>query len=334
GQDPALARPNIEAVALLSPGYTELIDLNQQPTQISPLLIVSSAKDEFISADQLEIIAQLRLPLDTNDRTQVAPRAIVDEEDFSYEFDQKEFMSAVENIRQHIVEVQYLGELGANVCVHRNDEIELSEIAALRPQGIVLSPGPGRPEEAGITLQVDGKVVYKKNGKNVAKKGELIVKIDNENTVYQYKKMVNNWRVLDGKHKRNTGQGVSISAAVMEELSFQLENARQDVIYLKDQIDSFELVAPENGIYDLPDLSIGDHEPHSAISSSTPGHSPLARKYFESRTGYITMILMVLVAGSIAITEVTLTSFPYARSTSIGVTAKYFKHDDKYIANQ
>jgi anthranilate synthase/aminodeoxychorismate synthase-like glutamine amidotransferase len=50
--------------------------------------------------------------------------------------------------------VQYLGELGAQPLVRRNDEITLDEIAALRPTQIVISPGPGRPEQAGITLDV------------------------------------------------------------------------------------------------------------------------------------------------------------------------------------
>lgn len=50
--------------------------------------------------------------------------------------------------------VQYLGELGAEVTVRRNDEIPASEIAGMRPSAIVLSPGPKTPAEAGITLEV------------------------------------------------------------------------------------------------------------------------------------------------------------------------------------
>ncbi len=50
--------------------------------------------------------------------------------------------------------VQYLGELGADVVVHRNDEISLAEIAALKPEGIVISPGPCTPNEAGISMEV------------------------------------------------------------------------------------------------------------------------------------------------------------------------------------
>ena len=49
--------------------------------------------------------------------------------------------------------VQYLGELGATVEVHRNDQITVDEIRARRPDGLVLSPGPCTPSEAGITLE-------------------------------------------------------------------------------------------------------------------------------------------------------------------------------------
>ncbi|MDQ3261428.1 MAG: aminodeoxychorismate/anthranilate synthase component II [Pseudomonadota bacterium] len=48
--------------------------------------------------------------------------------------------------------VQYLGELGENVVVHRNDEITLDEIAAMKPARIVVSPGPCTPNEAGVSM--------------------------------------------------------------------------------------------------------------------------------------------------------------------------------------
>ena len=48
--------------------------------------------------------------------------------------------------------VQYLGELGADVDVRRNDAITLEEVAALRPDGVVVSPGPCTPHEAGISV--------------------------------------------------------------------------------------------------------------------------------------------------------------------------------------
>ena len=50
--------------------------------------------------------------------------------------------------------VQYLGELGAEVVVHRNDAISVDEAMALNPQAIVLSPGPCNPDKAGICLEL------------------------------------------------------------------------------------------------------------------------------------------------------------------------------------
>jgi anthranilate synthase component 2 len=50
--------------------------------------------------------------------------------------------------------VQYLGELGAEVKVRRNDETTIEKIEGLRPDRILISPGPGRPEDAGITMDV------------------------------------------------------------------------------------------------------------------------------------------------------------------------------------
>ena len=50
--------------------------------------------------------------------------------------------------------VQYIQELGTPVKVFRNDQVSIPEIEALQPAGIVISPGPGRPESAGITLEL------------------------------------------------------------------------------------------------------------------------------------------------------------------------------------
>jgi len=50
--------------------------------------------------------------------------------------------------------VQYLGELGQNLKVFRNDKITTQEIKKLNPDKIVISPGPGRPEDAGISCEV------------------------------------------------------------------------------------------------------------------------------------------------------------------------------------
>jgi anthranilate synthase component II len=48
--------------------------------------------------------------------------------------------------------VQYLGELGAEVTVKRNDEITVDQIGALKPDGLVISPGPCAPAQAGVTV--------------------------------------------------------------------------------------------------------------------------------------------------------------------------------------
>jgi anthranilate synthase/aminodeoxychorismate synthase-like glutamine amidotransferase len=47
--------------------------------------------------------------------------------------------------------VQYLGELGAEPVVHRHDAIGIDELAALEPDAVLVSPGPGRPEDAGVS---------------------------------------------------------------------------------------------------------------------------------------------------------------------------------------
>ncbi|MCB1271653.1 MAG: aminodeoxychorismate/anthranilate synthase component II [Microthrixaceae bacterium] len=50
--------------------------------------------------------------------------------------------------------VQYLGELGAEPVVHRNDALDLDDLDKIAPQGILISPGPGTPSDAGISNEV------------------------------------------------------------------------------------------------------------------------------------------------------------------------------------
>ena len=54
--------------------------------------------------------------------------------------------------------VQYLGELGADLQVHRHDELTVDELASLDPDAILISPGPGTPDDAGISLDVIGQL--------------------------------------------------------------------------------------------------------------------------------------------------------------------------------
>ena len=50
--------------------------------------------------------------------------------------------------------VQYLGELGAEPLVHRSDALTIDQIEGLEPDGVLISPGPGRPEDAGLSNEV------------------------------------------------------------------------------------------------------------------------------------------------------------------------------------
>jgi anthranilate synthase/aminodeoxychorismate synthase-like glutamine amidotransferase len=50
--------------------------------------------------------------------------------------------------------VQYLGELGADLAIRRNDAVNLDEIRAMDPSHIVISPGPGTPDDGGVSLDV------------------------------------------------------------------------------------------------------------------------------------------------------------------------------------
>jgi anthranilate synthase component II len=50
--------------------------------------------------------------------------------------------------------VQYLGELGADPLVHRSDALSIEQIEELAPDGVLISPGPGRPEDAGLSNEV------------------------------------------------------------------------------------------------------------------------------------------------------------------------------------
>ncbi len=52
------------------------------------------------------------------------------------------------------IQVQYLGELGAEPIVVRNDEKTIEELMALEPDGVLISPGPGTPDQAGLSLEI------------------------------------------------------------------------------------------------------------------------------------------------------------------------------------
>src|SRR5580693_9106128 len=58
--------------------------------------------------------------------------------------------------------VQYMGELGADMTIRRNDELTVDEVEALNPERILLSPGPCTPQEAGISIDLIRRFAGKK----------------------------------------------------------------------------------------------------------------------------------------------------------------------------
>ena len=50
--------------------------------------------------------------------------------------------------------VQYLGELGAEMDVVRNDALDAERLAGMRPERVVISPGPGTPDQAGVSIEI------------------------------------------------------------------------------------------------------------------------------------------------------------------------------------
>lgn len=56
--------------------------------------------------------------------------------------------------QHHPFPLQYLGDLGCECVVFKNDEKTVEEILAMSPRGILVSPGPGRPEDSGVSMEI------------------------------------------------------------------------------------------------------------------------------------------------------------------------------------
>ena len=99
--------------------------------------------------------------------------------------------------------VQYFGELGQEVCVYRNDEISISEIETLKPNHIVISPGPCTPNEAGISLDLIEKLAGKIPILGVCLGFQAIVQVFGGNIIGAQK-------IMHGKVSQihHTGKGV------------------------------------------------------------------------------------------------------------------------------
>ena len=56
--------------------------------------------------------------------------------------------------------VQYFGAITPDIVVHRNDKITIDKLKKIKPSGIVISPGPGKPEDAGISIEIIKELYY------------------------------------------------------------------------------------------------------------------------------------------------------------------------------
>ena len=99
--------------------------------------------------------------------------------------------------------VQYLGELKAKVEVYRNDALTIAKIRKMKPERIVISPGPGRPEDAGISIDI-----IKQLGPEIPILG---VCLGHQGIGYAFDgKVINAKRLMHGKTSmiKHNGQGI------------------------------------------------------------------------------------------------------------------------------
>ena len=99
--------------------------------------------------------------------------------------------------------VQYLGELKAKVEVYRNDALTIAQIRKMKPEKIVISPGPGRPEDAGISIEI-----IKQLGPQIPLLG---VCLGHQGIGYAFDgKVINAKRLMHGKTSmiKHNGQGI------------------------------------------------------------------------------------------------------------------------------
>jgi anthranilate synthase component 2 len=107
--------------------------------------------------------------------------------------------------------VQYLGELGADVDVVRNDAIDVASIRARAPDGLVLSPGPCTPNEAGVTLEAIRAV----GGALPAELPVLGVCLGHQAIGQAYGgKVVRNFRIVHGKSSPVLHEGAGVFAGL------------------------------------------------------------------------------------------------------------------------
>ena len=105
--------------------------------------------------------------------------------------------------------VQYLKQIGEGVAVKRNDAITVDEIAAMAPQAIVISPGPGRPDSAGVSLETIGRF----SGRIPI----LGVCLGHQSIAHAFGgRVINAKRLMHGKTSTITGDGKGIFAGIKQ----------------------------------------------------------------------------------------------------------------------
>ena len=124
---------------------------------------------------------------------------------------------------------QYLGELGAEVKVYRNDAISIEEIESLEPQQIVISPGPCTPNEAGISMQVISHFAGKKPILGICLGHQSIGQAFGGKIVRAGKVMHGKLSSIqhDGKgvFKHHSEYGICLSSCKSEKTAFEMQSS-------------------------------------------------------------------------------------------------------------
>ena len=148
--------------------------------------------------------------------------------------------------------VHYIGELGVDVVVHRNDTISVADVMAAKPQAIVLSPGPRAPDQAGICLDLV---------KAAAGKVPLLGVCLGHQTIGQAfgGKIVRAPKMMHGKVSHLTHQNTSVFAGLPQD--FQVTRYHSLIVEKDTFPDCLEITATsEDGI--IMGLRHRDHEIH------------------------------------------------------------------------
>ena len=173
--------------------------------------------------------------------------------------------------------VQYLGELGAEVVVRRNDAIAVEDIGALAPRAIVLSPGPCAPAQAGITVDT-----IKRWGASIPTLG---VCLGHQAIGEAYGgRVVRATRVMHGKTSRITHDGSGVFAGLPSPLEVMRYHSL--VVEPASLPDSLEIVA--RGVDDPSEIHAVRHKQHPVHgvqfhpeSVMTPHGKGLLRNFLE-----------------------------------------------------